>query len=158
MINWTTRFEKWLDYVRHRAEFRRVAPEFYGFAASITGRRRYRAAASSPTGCPSLELGARRPLERAGDIGRCPPATEISLFRRHALVIDKAAVERPRGKNHVIAQGSEGLVRIGIAPGHIAQRFVRKTTSKSIASHFHLQEERRRDGCMTNGTILAGGK
>jgi hypothetical protein len=52
------------------------------------------------------------------------PAIEISGLRRHAVVIDKAAVKRPRVKGHVIAQGSEGRVWIGIAPGHIAQRFV----------------------------------
>src|SRR5271165_2232419 len=112
-----------VGYVRHRAEFRRVAAEFGGVAASITVRRRYRATATSPTARPSPEPGARRSLERAGDIRRDPPSIEFSGLRRHALVIDKAAVKRPRVKGHVIAQGFEGRVRIGIAPGHIAQRF-----------------------------------
>ena len=82
---------------------------------------------------PSPEPGARCSLERAGDIRRDPPTIKISGLRRHALVIDKAAVERPRVKSHVIAQGSEGRVRIGIAPGHIAQR---------IVAHYDIEVDR----------------
>jgi hypothetical protein len=72
---------------------------------------------------PSPEPAGRGPLDGAGDIRGDPSTIEFSWLGRHALVIDKAAVKRPRVKGDVVAQGSEGRVRIGTALGHIAQRF-----------------------------------
>ena len=106
----------------------------------------------------SPETAARCSLEGAGDIRGDPPTIKISGLRRHAFVIDKAAVKRPRVKSNVIEQGSEGWVRIGVAPGHIAQRFAVHDDIEVDCFALPLAARRRRDGRRTNGAISSGGK
>ena len=77
--------------------------------------------------------GARWSLEKTSDLRGDPPTVKVSRLRRHALVIDKAAVKGPGVKGDVVTQRSEGGVRIGIAPCEIAQRF---------AVHYDIEVDR----------------